>query len=88
MTLRSTDKNKDGCIITTDTYLEKAVQTAEEYVRETHQGAIKLVNLNARWRRQPASDKQLSLIKSKGIIPDKNLTRGQANHLISILTIL
>lgn len=86
--LRSTDKNMDGCIVTTDTYLEKAVQTAEKYVRETHQDAIKLVNLNARWRRQPASDKQLALIKSKGIIPDKNLTRGQASHLISILTIM
>jgi hypothetical protein len=51
------------------------------YLKES----VGLVARNTRWRRAPASDKQLRVLHSKKIKVPKGLTKGQASHLISML---
>ncbi len=47
--------------------------------------SVGLVARNSRWRRAPASDKQLKVLRSKKIKVPEGLTKGQASHLISML---
>jgi superfamily II DNA or RNA helicase len=74
-----------GSMIATERQLAVAVAKAEQYVRNTHPGALDLVNLRASWRRRPASEKQLTLLKRGHLITPPQISRGQASHLIAML---
>ncbi|MFC1609810.1 DEAD/DEAH box helicase [Myxococcota bacterium] len=63
-----------------------AIARAEQFVARERPGAVRLVRRDVRWRRGPASDKQLKLLESKGIETPKGLTKGQASHLIAMIS--
>jgi hypothetical protein len=44
-----------------------------------------LILRRSRWRTEPASDKQIQILKAKGLqIPD-GLTKGHASHIIGMI---
>lgn len=65
---------------------DQAVKLAEEFVRSRRPDVQALVSLNARWRRARASEKQISFIRGKGLTAPPGITKGQASHLIAMLT--
>jgi hypothetical protein len=62
-----------------------AIKRSEAHVTRHLKESVGLVARNTRWRRAPASDKQLGVLRSKKIKVPKGLTKGQASHLISML---
>ncbi len=65
--------------------IRSAVTTSENYVTDHQKESVGLVARNTRWRRAPASDKQLKVLRSKKIKVPEGLAKGQASHLISML---
>ena len=65
--------------------IRSAVMTSEAHLTQQLKESVGLVARNTRWRRAPASDKQLGVLRSKKIKVPKGLTKGQASHLISML---
>ena len=62
------------------------IKMCETYVTRHLAESVGLVARNTRWRRAPASDKQLRALHGKKIKIPKGLTKGQASHLISMLS--
>jgi hypothetical protein len=56
---------------------------AEDFAR--NHGAGRLLNPDARWRSEPASDKQINYLKRKHCPVSLDLTKGQASDLITAL---
>ena len=65
--------------------LHDAVSFAEIWVSARRPEALPLVDSEARWRRSPASTKQLALAARRGIEAPPEMTKGQASHLIAML---
>ncbi len=65
--------------------IHSAIKNSEAHVSKHLTESIGLVTRNTRWRRAPASDKQLRVLRSKKIKVPEGLTKGQASHLISML---
>ncbi|MBN2382712.1 DEAD/DEAH box helicase [bacterium] len=63
-----------------------AIIRAEDFVRDRFQDQVGLVSRNTRWRSEPASAKQIKFLSEKKIDTPQGLTKGQASHLISMLT--
>lgn len=66
--------------------VHSAIVEAEAYVREHLQDSVKLVDRKTRWRKAPASEKQIRALRNKGISVPEGLTKGQASHLIGMLS--
>jgi len=64
----------------------EAIRRAEGWVAVHRKDSLGLVLLGARWRREPASEKQLKLLDAREIDPPRGLTKGQASHLIAMLS--
>jgi len=62
--------------------LSWAFGLAESEARRVTSGNLVLVDRNARWRRQPATDKQMAILSQYGIYRI-NITKGEASDLIS-----
>jgi len=73
-------------VLTDKSDLDSAIKAAERFVRKNFRDLLVLVKLDTPWRRQPATEKQLKILKSKKIDVPKGLTRGQASHLIGMLS--
>ncbi|MHC5055569.1 MAG: DEAD/DEAH box helicase [Planctomycetota bacterium] len=69
-----------------ETSPERAVRKAEAWVATHRKGSLGLVILGTRWRGERASPKQLSLLKSRGLQVPRGITKGQASHLIAMLS--
>ncbi len=54
-------------------------------IRDYKRDCLGGIMANTRWRRAPASDKQLRVLLSKRIKIPNYQTKGQASHIISIL---
>ncbi|MBT8331507.1 MAG: DEAD/DEAH box helicase [Deltaproteobacteria bacterium] len=65
--------------------VRSAIKMSEAHVTHHLTESVGLVVRNTRWRRAPASDKQLRVLRSRKIKVPKGLTKGQASHLISML---
>jgi hypothetical protein len=65
-----------------------AVQEAEKYVEQELKDEVILVMRDTRWRREPASKKQIDYLRKRKITVPKGLTKGQASHLIGMLSSL
>ena len=65
--------------------LEGAITEAERYVRKNIADSVGLVMRNTVWRKQPATEKQTTLFRAKKLDVPKDLTKGQASHLIGML---
>jgi hypothetical protein len=65
--------------------IRSTIKMSEAHVTHHLTESVGLVARNTRWRRAPASYKQLRVLRSKKIKVPKGLTKGQASHLISML---
>ncbi len=65
--------------------IRSTVTMSEDYVADNLKESVGLVARNTRWRRAPASDKQLQVLRSKKVKVPQGLTKGQASHLIGML---
>jgi len=54
---------------------------AEDYVR--HLGVARLVEAEAPWRQQPATEKQTALLRKLGLVARAGLTKGEAAELLA-----
>jgi len=84
--LRSDAPEADGSLVATEIQLTGAIAKAETYIRTTCPRALELVDLRAPWRRRPATEKQLERLSRAHVIPPPQISRGQASHLIAMLT--
>ncbi|MFC1886033.1 DEAD/DEAH box helicase [Thermodesulfobacteriota bacterium] len=66
--------------------LAPAIREAEAYVRDRFHHLLPLVKRDTRWRREPATKKQIELLSKRKIDTPKSLTKGQASHLIGMLS--
>lgn len=64
---------------------DRALKNAEAWVEKSLPDAMPLVSRFAGWRGEPASEKQLQILKKKKLQLPPNLTKGQASRLISML---
>lgn len=65
--------------------MRSTIMMSEDYVAGHLSELVGLVARNTRWRRQPASQKQLKVLLRKKIKVPDGLTKGQASHLIGML---
>ncbi len=79
------DKGRENTIKRTPD-VRQAIREAEIYVRDHFSDLLPLVKRNTHWRRAPATKKQISLLLSRKINVPKGLTKGQASHLIGMLS--
>ncbi len=66
--------------------LPSAILEAERFVKRHFSDSIALVRLNTRWRTEPATEKQVGVLRRRNIDVPKGLTKGQASHLIGMLS--
>jgi hypothetical protein len=72
-----------GC----EEHIREAIRKAEWYVENNRPGVMGLVKLGTRWRKEPATEKQLNILKEKEIELPRGLTKGQASHIIAMLSL-
>jgi superfamily II DNA or RNA helicase len=84
--LRSPHPEEDGNVIASAHRLETAIAEADSFVSRTRPRALGLADLEARWRRQPATEKQLERLRRAHLQVPSLLSRGQASHLIAMLS--
>lgn len=65
--------------------LGDAFAVAEDFVEEVRPETVRLVQRDLRWRADPATQKQLDLLRRHGIKLEPGLTKGQASLMISQL---
>jgi superfamily II DNA or RNA helicase len=65
--------------------IRSAIKISEAHVTRHLKESVRLVARDTHWRRSPASDKQLRVLRSRKIKVPNGLTKGQASHLISML---
>jgi superfamily II DNA/RNA helicase len=61
--------------------MEYAIGIAEDYARE--HGIKEWIDKAARWRTAPPSDKQIAILKEKGIIYNPQITKGEAASILN-----
>jgi superfamily II DNA or RNA helicase len=66
--------------------VRSAIKMAEAHVTNNLPESVGLVARHTRWRRAPASQKQLKVLRNRKIEVPEGLTKGQASHLIGMLT--
>lgn len=67
--------------------VREAIRKAERFAGNQRPEVMGLVKLGTRWRKQPATEKQLAILKDRGIEIPQGLTKGQASHIISMFTL-
>ena len=70
---------------TSKTDLRSAILAAESLVENQFADLLPLVKLRTSWRRAPATDKQIRVLRHSKIEVPAGLTKGQASHLIGML---
>ncbi len=73
-------------IIMIKTDLHSAISEAENFVKDQFRDLLRLVKLHTRWRSAPATEKQINVLRSRKINVPDGLTKGQASHLIGMLS--
>jgi superfamily II DNA or RNA helicase len=66
--------------------LPAAIYEAENLIKKEFSDLIPLLSLYSRWRNQPATEKQLAILLSRNLDVPKGITKGQASHLIGMLS--
>lgn len=55
-------------------------------MRSNYRDLLPLVRCNTRWRREPATKKQIGMLLGRKIDVSEGITKGQASHLIGMLS--
>jgi hypothetical protein len=63
--------------------LAEAVRTVDARVERNHSSAILLLQRDAAWRFREPSEKQLAVLRSRGLPTPRGLTRGQASWMLA-----
>jgi superfamily II DNA or RNA helicase len=84
--LRSPRAEVDNGAIASAPQLETAIEKADDFIRRSRPQALGLADLQARWRRQPATEKQIERLKRARLQVPPRISRGQASHLIAMLS--
>ena len=63
--------------------LPKAIRAADRFVKEKRPDLVSVLKIDADWREQRPSEKQLDVLRRRKIPLASNLTRGQASWLIT-----
>jgi hypothetical protein len=63
--------------------LASAIATVDAFVQRERENVVSLVAVDARWRAQKPTDKQLDVLRRRRIPTPEGLTRGQASWLIT-----
>jgi hypothetical protein len=63
--------------------LASAVAAVDTFVAREREDVVSLLAIDARWRSQKPTDKQLDLLRRRRIPTPGGLTRGQASWLIT-----
>jgi ATP-dependent helicase IRC3 len=81
-------RNKPGKekAVASEQELKDAIIKAENRVCTLRPDAIPLVDLGAGWRRRPATEKQLERLNRTHLHLPPRISRGQASHLIAMLS--
>ncbi len=79
------EKGRETVIMNNDN-LRSAILDAEAYVKSHFPDLLRLVKRDTRWRRAPATEKQIKALRSRKIDAPEELTKGQASHLIGMLS--
>ncbi len=66
--------------------LPSAIYEAENFIKNEYNDLIPLLSLYSKWRNQPATEKQLAILLSRNLDVPKGITKGQASHLIGMLS--
>jgi len=83
--LRSPHPEVDGNVIVWAPHLETAISKADDFIRQSRPRSLGLADLLARWRKHPATEKQLERLKRAHLQVPSQISRGQASHLIAML---
>jgi hypothetical protein len=83
--IRSPQREVDGNMIVSAPLLKIAIAKADDFIRQSRPHSLGLADLQARWRRQPATVKQLERLKRVHLQVPPRISRGQASHLIAML---
>jgi superfamily II DNA or RNA helicase len=68
------------------THLHDAVVAVDAVVREARRSCVPFLTLDARWRGQEPTDKQLDVLRRRTVPIPKGLTRGQASWMIAMVS--
>jgi hypothetical protein len=60
-----------------------AVMMADELVHRHYPDAVRLLSRDAGWRTRDATEKQLALLRRRGLPAPPHLSRGQASWMLS-----
>jgi len=66
--------------------VRSAIIEAEAHIIKQFGDSVKLVDRKTRWRGAPASEKQIKVLHGRNIAAPEGLTKGQASHLIGMLS--
>jgi hypothetical protein len=62
-----------------------AVRGIDALVRKHRSTSVSFLTVDAAWRREKPTDKQLDVLRRRGVPVPKELTRGQASWMITML---
>jgi superfamily II DNA or RNA helicase/predicted nuclease of restriction endonuclease-like RecB superfamily len=78
-------RHRQETTLVTAADLPTAIAGADRYVREHDPESLKLVERSTYWRGQPATEKQLGLLRQLRVEPPPGINKGQASYLIDLL---
>lgn len=79
-------RNHSGMeIIAQGKHAREAILRADLFIADHRKESVPLIFRQTRWRKEPATEKQLQLLRGKGLEIPPGLTKGQASHLISMV---
>jgi superfamily II DNA or RNA helicase len=61
-----------------------AVRAIDELVRRHRSTCVPLLTIDARWRANPPTEKQIGVLRRRGVPAPRGLTRGQASWMITM----
>ncbi|MDY6971407.1 MAG: DEAD/DEAH box helicase [Thermodesulfobacteriota bacterium] len=73
-------------VLTRHVDVHSAITSADAHVKRHESDSVGLVTRDRRWRIAPASEKQIDVLRRKKIDVPEGLTKGQASHLIGMLS--
>ncbi len=65
--------------------VRRVIEAVEKMIEAERSEAVPLIDRRSKWRKSPASDKQLEMLRRRGLAIPDGLTKGQASHLISMI---
>lgn len=78
--------DRGEAVIVEENNPQTTIRKAERFIAEKKSESVKLVLRGTRWREDPASEKQKSLITRYNLDVPTELTKGEASHIIAMLS--